>query len=54
MLYRVPKIWFGTRTHKQLAQIVRELNKTDYRYVRYDDTTYMYDVMLDIASSAEI
>ena len=53
MLYRVPKIWFGTRTHKQLAQIVRELNKTDYRYVRYDDTTYMYDVMLDITSSAE-
>ena len=27
---RVPKIYFGTRTHKQIAQIVRELKKTGY------------------------
>jgi len=26
-----PKIFFGTRTHKQIAQIIRELNKTAYR-----------------------
>ena len=26
----VPKIYFGTRTHKQIAQIVRELKKTTY------------------------
>ena len=26
----VPKIYFGTRTHKQIAQIVRELKKTSY------------------------
>jgi DNA repair helicase Rad3 len=30
----VPKIYFGTRTHKQITQIVRELNKTDYKGVR--------------------
>ncbi|GFO15051.1 fanconi anemia group j protein [Plakobranchus ocellatus] len=27
---KVPKIYFGTRTHKQVAQIVRELRKTAY------------------------
>jgi hypothetical protein len=30
---RVPKIYFGTRTHKQVAQIVRELKKTAYSSV---------------------
>ena len=30
---KAPKIYFGTRTHKQIAQIVRELNKTEYRNV---------------------
>ncbi len=29
----VPKIYFGTRTHKQITQIIRELNKTTYRDV---------------------
>ncbi|XP_021366020.1 Fanconi anemia group J protein homolog [Mizuhopecten yessoensis] len=29
--YIVPKIYFGTRTHKQITQIVRELRKTAYR-----------------------
>ncbi|CAH1801196.1 unnamed protein product [Owenia fusiformis] len=29
---RVPKIYFGTRTHKQITQIVRELNKTSYSH----------------------
>ncbi|XP_072043286.1 uncharacterized protein [Amphiura filiformis] len=28
---RIPKIYFGTRTHKQIAQIIRELKKTAYR-----------------------
>ena len=28
---KVPKIYFGTRTHKQIAQIVRELKKTVYK-----------------------
>ena len=28
---KVPKIYFGTRTHKQIAQIIRELKKTTYR-----------------------
>nr|XP_039271990.1 Fanconi anemia group J protein homolog [Styela clava] len=27
---RVPKIWFGTRTHKQIAQITKELGRTSY------------------------
>lgn len=27
----VPKIYFGTRTHKQITQIIRELNKTPYK-----------------------
>ena len=27
---RVPKIYFGTRTHRQITQIVRELKKTGY------------------------
>jgi len=30
----VPKIYFGTRTHKQVSQIVRELKKTAYSGVR--------------------
>lgn len=33
-LERVPTIYYGTRTHKQIAQVVRELKKTDYRHVR--------------------
>jgi hypothetical protein len=28
---RVPRIYFGTRTHKQIEQIVRELKKTPYK-----------------------
>ncbi|CAG0896403.1 unnamed protein product [Darwinula stevensoni] len=31
---KVPKIYFGTRTHKQITQLVRELRKTAYRNVR--------------------
>lgn len=31
---KVPKIFFGTRTHKQIAQISRELRKTVYNKVR--------------------
>ena len=31
---RCPKIYFGTRTHRQVAQIVRELKKTAYSGVR--------------------
>ncbi|KAL5015900.1 hypothetical protein ScPMuIL_005489 [Solemya velum] len=31
---RVPKIYFGTRTHKQITQIIRELRKTVYKDVR--------------------
>ena len=31
---KCPKIYFGTRTHKQVAQIVRELQKTAYSGVR--------------------
>uniref|UniRef100_A0A8C5UBL9 DNA 5'-3' helicase n=1 Tax=Malurus cyaneus samueli TaxID=2593467 RepID=A0A8C5UBL9_9PASS len=29
----VPKIFFGTRTHKQISQITRELRRTAYSYV---------------------
>lgn len=28
---RVPRIFYGTRTHKQISQVVRELNKTPYK-----------------------
>ncbi|XP_069828826.1 Fanconi anemia group J protein [Dendropsophus ebraccatus] len=31
---KVPKIYFGTRTHKQIAQITRELRRTAYSSVR--------------------
>ncbi|KAM3936095.1 Fanconi anemia group J protein [Leptodactylus fuscus] len=31
---KVPKIFFGTRTHKQIAQITRELRRTAYTAVR--------------------
>jgi len=31
---KCPRIYFGTRTHKQVAQIVRELKKTAYAGVR--------------------
>ncbi|XP_052224582.1 Fanconi anemia group J protein homolog isoform X2 [Dreissena polymorpha] len=31
---KVPKIYFGTRTHKQIAQITRELRKTAYHDAR--------------------
>ena len=30
---KVPKIWFGTRTHKQIAQITHELARTAYKNV---------------------
>ncbi|XP_039199998.1 Fanconi anemia group J protein homolog isoform X2 [Crotalus tigris] len=30
----IPKIFFGTRTHKQIAQIVKELHRTRYSRVR--------------------
>lgn len=28
---KVPRIYYGTRTHKQITQVVRELNKTPYK-----------------------
>ncbi|XP_071448454.1 Fanconi anemia group J protein homolog [Hetaerina americana] len=31
---RIPKIYFGTRTHKQIEQVVRELKKTAYSDIR--------------------
>ncbi|XP_066932023.1 Fanconi anemia group J protein homolog [Clytia hemisphaerica] len=31
---RLPKIYFGTRTHKQIGQIIRELRKTVYKDAR--------------------
>ncbi|KXJ21485.1 Fanconi anemia group J protein-like [Exaiptasia diaphana] len=31
---KVPKIYFGTRTHKQVSQIARELGKTAYKHTR--------------------
>ena len=31
---KCPKIYFGTRTHKQVSQIIRELKKTSYAGVR--------------------
>ncbi|XP_071848796.1 Fanconi anemia group J protein homolog isoform X3 [Apostichopus japonicus] len=31
---RLPKIYFGTRTHKQIAQIIRELKRTAYSEVK--------------------
>ncbi|XP_056672455.1 Fanconi anemia group J protein isoform X2 [Monodelphis domestica] len=32
--FKIPKIFFGTRTHKQIAQITRELRRTSYSGVR--------------------
>ncbi|XP_076681312.1 Fanconi anemia group J protein homolog isoform X1 [Andrena cerasifolii] len=29
---KIPKIYYGTRTHKQIEQVVRELKKTCYRH----------------------
>ncbi|XP_072099358.1 Fanconi anemia group J protein [Mobula birostris] len=31
---QVPKIFFGTRTHKQITQVTHELRRTAYSYVR--------------------
>ncbi|KAJ8871900.1 hypothetical protein PR048_028240 [Dryococelus australis] len=31
---RVPRIYYATRTHKQIEQVVRELKKTEYKNVR--------------------
>ncbi|KAK2579739.1 hypothetical protein KPH14_011080 [Odynerus spinipes] len=31
---QVPKIYYGTRTHKQLAQVVKELSRTHYKNKR--------------------
>lgn len=28
---KVPRIYYGTRTHKQITQVIRELNKTEYK-----------------------
>lgn len=28
---KIPKIYYGTRTHKQITQVIRELNKTPYK-----------------------
>jgi len=28
--FRIPKIFFGTRTHKQIAQVVKEFRRTAY------------------------
>ena len=33
-LFRPLKIYFGTRTHKQIEQIIRELKKTVFRNVK--------------------
>eukprot|EP01103_Thecamoeba_quadrilineata_P010266 TRINITY_DN2163_c0_g1_i2.p1 TRINITY_DN2163_c0_g1~~TRINITY_DN2163_c0_g1_i2.p1 ORF type:complete len:455 (+),score=74.05 TRINITY_DN2163_c0_g1_i2:69-1433(+) len=30
-IYKMPKIYYVTRTHSQIAQIIRELEKTNYR-----------------------
>jgi Fanconi anemia group J protein len=34
-LHSTPRIYYGTRTHKQIAHIVNELRKTRYRHVKY-------------------
>ncbi|KAG7205994.1 hypothetical protein KM043_003400 [Ampulex compressa] len=31
---KVPKVYYGTRTHKQIEQVIRELKKTSYKYKR--------------------
>ena len=31
ILMKAPRIYYGTRTHKQITQVIRELNKTDYK-----------------------
>jgi len=28
---KIPRIYYGTRTHKQITQVIRELNKTPYK-----------------------
>ncbi|XP_071541699.1 Fanconi anemia group J protein homolog isoform X2 [Panulirus ornatus] len=33
-MMRVPTIFFGTRTHKQIYQIIKELRRTAYKHVR--------------------
>ncbi|XP_011162607.1 Fanconi anemia group J protein isoform X2 [Solenopsis invicta] len=34
MAQKVPKIYYGTRTHKQIAQVVKELKRTAYKHKR--------------------
>ncbi|XP_035207448.1 Fanconi anemia group J protein-like [Stegodyphus dumicola] len=34
VLRKLPRIYFGTRTHKQIEQIIRELRKTPYKDVK--------------------
>ncbi|XP_072164417.1 Fanconi anemia group J protein homolog [Diadema setosum] len=31
---KIPRIYFGTRTHKQIAQIIREMGRTSYKETR--------------------
>lgn len=40
---KIPKIYYGTRTHKQISQVVRELKKT----------TYTKDLRMNILSSRD-
>ena len=47
---RVPKIFFGTRTHKQIAQISRELRKTEYKRVRYECLLFVFAQFLKLES----
>ena len=41
--YRVPTIYFATRTHKQIANVIKELRKTPYsNEIRL---TYIFDLL---------
>lgn len=41
--YRVPTIYFATRTHKQIANVIKELRKTPYaNEIRL---VYMFDLL---------
>ena len=51
--YRAPKIWFGTRTHKQIAQITRELAKTVYSHSRCSIFIFIVSLFLRCANISQ-
>lgn len=36
------KIFYATRTHKQIEQVIRQLNETEYRTVRCENIFFLF------------